>query len=239
MHRVKISGKANLSTGIQIAQLVLKHRQNKHQRQRVIVFIGSPIVEDEKTLVQLAKKLKKNNIAVDIINFGEDALNTPKLEAFLSAINTSDTSHLVTVPPGPTILSDALLSSSIVTGEDGVFPGAGAFEFGVDPTLDPELALALRISMEEERARQAAVSTTTSATVPSAPSQQDDVDMSELSEQEQLLRAIQMSMESEQTSGTQDTEKNEDMAIDGILESLPGVDPNDPRVKEAKDQKKK
>lgn len=30
------------------------------------------------------------------------------------------------------------------------------FDFGVDPNMDPELALALRISMEEERARQEA-----------------------------------------------------------------------------------
>lgn len=32
--------------------------------------------------------------------------------------------------------------------------GGGAFEFGVDPSADPELALALRMSMEEEKARQ-------------------------------------------------------------------------------------
>lgn len=30
------------------------------------------------------------------------------------------------------------------------------YDFGVDPNLDPELALALRVSMEEERARQEA-----------------------------------------------------------------------------------
>lgn len=34
--------------------------------------------------------------------------------------------------------------------------GVSGFEFGVDPNLDPELALALRVSMEEERARQEA-----------------------------------------------------------------------------------
>lgn len=34
--------------------------------------------------------------------------------------------------------------------------GISGFEFGVDPNLDPELALALRVSMEEERARQEA-----------------------------------------------------------------------------------
>ena len=31
----------------QIAQLALKHRQNKNQRQRIVIFIGSPIVEDK------------------------------------------------------------------------------------------------------------------------------------------------------------------------------------------------
>lgn len=31
----------------------------------------------------------------------------------------------------------------------------GSFEFGVDANLDPELALALRVSLEEERARHA------------------------------------------------------------------------------------
>ncbi|KAJ3370533.1 hypothetical protein GGF31_004125 [Allomyces arbusculus] len=161
MHRVTIAGTPAVSTGIQIAQLVLKHRQNKNQRQRVIVFVGSPVLESEKDLVRLGKKLKKNNIAVDIVNFGEDAANTAKLEAFIQAVNSADNSHLVTVPPGPHILSDILVSSPIVAGEDGAgaaFGGMGGagFEFGVDPSLDPELALALRISLEEERARQEA-----------------------------------------------------------------------------------
>lgn len=49
---------------------------------------------------------------------------------------------MVTVPPGP-MLSDALLSSPVIVGEDGTganMTGAG-FEFGVDPNEDPELAL--------------------------------------------------------------------------------------------------
>lgn len=72
-------------------------------------------------------------------------------------------SNLVTVPPGPHLLSDILVTSAIVAGEDGAAPafvssGGGSYEFGVDPNLDPELALALRISLEEERARQEAAS---------------------------------------------------------------------------------
>ena len=40
-------------------------------------------------------------------------------------------------------------------GENGGAQPGGSYEFGVDPNLDPELAMALRVSLEEERARQA------------------------------------------------------------------------------------
>jgi hypothetical protein len=49
-------------------------------------------------------------------------------------------SHLVTVPPGP-LLSDALISSPVIVGEDGAGAMPGGFEFGIDPNEDPELAL--------------------------------------------------------------------------------------------------
>lgn len=51
-------------------------------------------------------------------------------------------SHLVTVPPGP-LLSEALVNSPVVVGEDGSGAPMHAvgFEFGVDPNEDPELAL--------------------------------------------------------------------------------------------------
>jgi 26S proteasome regulatory subunit N10 len=102
---------------------------------------------------------------------------------------------LLSVPSGANLLlSDAIMSSAILAGEDGVPPGGmaggessgGNFEFGVDPTLDPELAMvrnrnsglllrltlvqALRISMEEERARQGTAPAGSAApTLPQVP----------------------------------------------------------------------
>ena len=177
----RVPPSSSFASVVQIAQLALKHRQNKNQRQRIVAFIGSPLAEEEKVLVKAAKKLKKNNVAVDIVSFGDEGIeaNGAKLEAFFSAVNSNDTSHLVTVPPGTGILSDVLLSTPVFTGEDGGMAGAGGamasgsagagaggndFEFGVDPNLDPELALALRVSMEEERARQEAAARAASAT---------------------------------------------------------------------------
>lgn len=166
IHRTKIRGSTHLATGIQIAGLALKHRQNKSQRQRIIVFTCSPIEESEKDLVKLAKRMKKNNISIDFIAFGDlEPDNTKKLEVFNENIKGGDGSHLAIIPPGPSLLSDTLVTTPILSA-DGVAPrgggaeeggadsGGGGFEFGVDPSTDPELALALRLSMEEEKARQ-------------------------------------------------------------------------------------
>ncbi|WFC97907.1 proteasome regulatory particle base subunit rpn10 [Malassezia yamatoensis] len=160
IHASKLAGSLNLVSGINVAQLALKHRQNKNQRQRVIAFVGSPVSDSEESLVQLAKKLKKNNVAVDIVNFGEDAQNESKLAKFLETVNSSDNSHLLTVPAGTQLLSDTLLSSPIVVEggtEGGAGPSASHAEYGgIDPNMDPELAMALRMSLEEEQARQRA-----------------------------------------------------------------------------------
>jgi 26S proteasome regulatory subunit N10 len=148
--------------------LALKHRQNKSQKQRIIIFNCSPVEEDEKNLVKLAKKMKKTNISIDIVAFGELSDETlKKLRAFNENSQSAEGSHLEAVQPSGNLLSDALITTPILGG-DGSSGGAGAgssggdaggsggndFEFGVDPSVDPELALALRMSFEEEKARQ-------------------------------------------------------------------------------------
>jgi hypothetical protein len=107
-------------------------------------------------LTKLAKRLKKEKVTIDIVNFGETEENAEKLKKFIETLNGKDrTSHLVTAHPGP-LLSDILLSSPIFTDEEGapLVPLGQGFEFGIDPTEDPELAMALRVSMEEQRQRQ-------------------------------------------------------------------------------------
>mmetsp|Transcript_22825 Transcript_22825/g.58498 ORF Transcript_22825/g.58498 Transcript_22825/m.58498 type:complete len:328 (-) Transcript_22825:1316-2299(-) len=217
MHDVEIEGECKLATAVQIAQLCLKHRQNKNQRQRVVIFVGSPVAEDKDKLVKIAKKLKKNNVAVDIVSFGASDENEEKFEAFHSAVNSSSNSNLVTVPPGPA-LTDVLISSPIFQQEGSGYGGGGGeggggeggggdgFEFGVDPNLDPELALALRVSLEEERARQNAAAAAAGdgeappgedkpveATGEGAPATGEDTEMY-LTEDDLLQQALAMSM---------------------------------------------
>lgn len=141
---LEIGGEMNLAAGIQVAQLALKHRQNKKQQQRIIVFVGryllldyafssqyiyslsfqihhftfvfsSPIKHDKKALEMIGRKLKKNSVALDIVDFGEEDEGKPeKLEALLAAVNNNDTSHIIHVPPGPNALADVLLRLMIL-----------------------------------------------------------------------------------------------------------------------------
>ncbi|KNG44087.1 26s proteasome non-atpase regulatory subunit 4 [Stemphylium lycopersici] len=170
LHRTKIKGSSHFVTGINVAALALKHRQNKSQKQRIVMFNCSPIEEDEKNLVKLAKKMKKSGISIDIIAFGELSDDTTrKLQAFSDNVQSAEGSYLAIIPPSANLLSDSLITTPIVGGEgasnaggEGGSGGGGGggpsggndFEFGVDPSVDPELALALRMSFEEEKARQ-------------------------------------------------------------------------------------
>lgn len=107
--------------------------------------------------------MKKNNVSIDFVAFGElDDDVTNKLTAFNENVKGGDGSHLAIIPPGPGLLSDQLVTSPILNGDGSAGAGGGgggdggdssAFEFGIDPSVDPELALALRMSMEEEKAR--------------------------------------------------------------------------------------
>ena len=61
-------------------------------------------------------------------------------------------SHYLSVPPATHLLSEMVLTSPILAGDRGIPEeamgdagasggGGGGFEFGVDPSLDPELAM--------------------------------------------------------------------------------------------------
>ena len=93
----KVEGTADLATAISVAQLALKHRQDKNLRQRIIALVGSPLAgeaAEQDRMVKLAKRLKKNNVAVDVVAFGEgvDENNSSILKAFVDNANSSDNS---------------------------------------------------------------------------------------------------------------------------------------------------
>ena len=114
----------------------------------MIVLVGSPVADTDESLVQLAKRLKKNNVAVDVVNFGESEENEPKLAKFIETVNSNDNSRLFTANASNGLLSEQILTSPLIMGGDaegGAGPsgtgGDAAGGLGVDPSIDPELAM--------------------------------------------------------------------------------------------------
>jgi len=191
---IKVGGTSNFVGGLKTAQLALKNRLNKNQKQRIIMFVGSQFTADEAELTKLGKIFKKNNISVDVIHFGTENQNNGNTEIitrFIDLVNRNGSSRLINIPPGPHVMSDLVLTSGIMMAEGAATvttanaPAPGA----VDPNLDPELAMALRMSMEEERQRQTKPSASgTGPATQAAPGDEDDEDAL-------LQQALAMSIE--------------------------------------------
>jgi len=158
-------GYAQLFSAVKVAQLSLKHRMNKAQRQRIIAFVGHPMKETLEQCEDLGKRLKRNNVAIDVINFANNE-NVEKLTALVNAANNSSNSHFMDVPIGISMITDVLITSPILMGDDvdmssgggagqpGQSAGGQFAEYGgINPDLEPELAMALKVSLEEEAAR--------------------------------------------------------------------------------------
>jgi len=162
INNIQINGNADLLTGIKIAQLSLKHRKNKSQRQRIVVFVGHPMIGTEEDFEDVGLRLKKNNVSVDIINFANPD-NISRLQTLVNTANKESddlpTCHFLDVPEGITSITDVMISSPILMPEDmggadagGGGAGAGGGAAGFDANMDPELAEAIRLSMMDAEA---------------------------------------------------------------------------------------
>ncbi|KAG5510978.1 hypothetical protein JKF63_06480 [Porcisia hertigi] len=168
---IPVSGKrCNFSSGLQIAALALSHRTNARAEKRIVAFVGSPVQETEAELEALAKKLRKDDVAVDVVTFGVEE-NVELLHGFVKKVSKKENSRFLAVPMKES-LTETLMLNAILVGESANWEDTNGNTnmggFGVDPNMDPELAMALRLSMEDEMQRQAAAAAA-AATAPSAP----------------------------------------------------------------------
>lgn len=159
-------------------------------------------MEDIAQLINLAKKSKKNSVAVDVVNIGVYE-NIDKLKAFIENVNNADNSHLVHVDVGVGSVADMVISSPINTAAIGNANagGMGGDMGNVDPNVDPELAEAIRQSLEEQKQMLQAAEEKKEENkredekqVQGAP--QENVEgEDEITEEERLQRAIMLSLE--------------------------------------------
>lgn len=197
-NEIQIGGQCDFLSALKVARLALKNRPNKNQRQRVIMFVGSPVEASTKELVAVAKNFKRNKVSVDIVNFGTENAeneNAEKLEAFIGAVNSSDSSRLLNVPPGPHLLSTSVVNS--LRNSEGAPPsggvGGGVVGNQPDPAEDSDLVMAMRMSMEEERSRQRRVIQESIQDAGGVPAAMDE----ELDEDALLAQCIALSMSAE------------------------------------------
>jgi len=187
---VNLGGEAvNFKQSIEIAQLALKHRPNKNQRQRIIAIIYSPLSEDTQQLEALGKRMKKNGVAIDIINLGVGS-NITKLKSFVDTVNSADNSHFLHIEAGVGNVADMVVSSSINSNVSMTNNNPG----DIDPNVDPELAEAIRQSLEEQKQmlqREEKKENVQGARV----NERADDELEGLTEEEIMQRAIMLSLE--------------------------------------------
>lgn len=125
------------------------------------MFVGSPIRHSQEEILAVAKKLKRNNVAVNVISYGNLDENKDLLDKFINAVNNNNNSSMVTVEPGNVIV-DALFTSSIMGMDEpmvpevtGVAGGSGNPGAGMVPQtdFDRDMQRAFELSAEEERKR--------------------------------------------------------------------------------------
>lgn len=160
------------------------------------MFVGSPVAdassaESNSELKALGTQLRRNNIALDLIGIGENENNAAAFQVLIDAANKDGNSRLMMVPAGvlpsemlstsPIMMGDLVDAGGAGVGGAGGAGGAGAGAAGggfanfggIDPSMDPELAEAMRLSMEEARAaqqREEAVATAASTSSTSSSS---------------------------------------------------------------------
>ena len=159
MYNIPLSGECDITSALSIAILCLKHRINKNQKQRIILFVGSPVTSKAENLVQIGKKLKKYNVAIDIISFGNIDENRELLNVLLKEVNNSDNSSILEVPLGA-YLMDSLFSSPIMGFGNNADAGMGGAGAGANPgagqqepiglsQFERDMNLALQMSLQE------------------------------------------------------------------------------------------
>ena len=219
---------------------------------------------------------------MDIIHFGELAdTNRTKLQGFVNKVN-NENSHYVCLEPSLNALSDCLLETPVVGSSSGGGGNTGGDlgNLGFDPNMDPELAMAIRISLEEARAQEKkdegegevkpeeekveekagegtkmetenvekgnTSGNENQPAVFSQPKEDDLYDDEDMDSEEILKKAMELSLQDAPNQELKDNamqeekteEKTEDQAfqdpsfVNELLNSV-GIDPNDPKMKEA------
>jgi 26S proteasome regulatory subunit N10 len=147
LSEAKVWGCIHFVEALKICALILKNRQNTNLRQRIFMFVGSAIQEQLEELRVIGRKLNKHQIAVSIAAFGDiSAEQRAKLDGFIQTVSQEDNSTVTYIAAGLSVCDHLLDTPVFMGGIDSRFPP------GIEAE-DPELRMALEMSMKEEEER--------------------------------------------------------------------------------------
>ena len=222
--KVHLNGECDITSSLNIAILCLKHRINKNQKQRIILFVGSPVQAPKENLVQIGKKLKKYNLNVDIVSFGNVDENRESLNTLLNEVNNSNNSSLLEVPLGTNIV-DLLFTSPIMGVNNAAQEAPGAQGQNPQPNQQPmglsqferDMNLALQMSLQEAQKNQNKDNKATPSNVNAAAEKGKTLE--EIEEEEELENARLLSIQESNKIIQKENEAKEKKAANEILES--------------------
>jgi 26S proteasome regulatory subunit N10 len=136
LHHISRDTQCNLDRAVRCAFLPLHLCDRSVSVRRVIAMVGSPTLITRASADSLARAASHEGVALDLIAFGPD-VETHPLDYIVQ--RTGGGSHFVYCPVNAGILSDLVIGSNI---------GPGV-PVNIDP--EPELALAIKLSMDEDQ----------------------------------------------------------------------------------------
>ena len=163
LNDITSSGELDLYRGIQTARLAMAHKGSLVKK-RILAIICSPLKENSANLSMLAKSLAKDGVSIDIVNLG-NSCNEKFLELF--TINRPEDGEVTIISIKSDEKASALTLQSIqrkevigervsvdihsLSGGQSVHSSSvgGGFQDSNREEMDPDLALAIQLSLQE------------------------------------------------------------------------------------------
>ena len=238
---IKPGGKILLEKGIRCGLFALKHRPKEITKRKLIILLSTQHDLTPEKADVLAAIANKDGACIDIFVFGNDAIDKETLKTFVSKLGNK--SYFNEIPTGITDLSDRVMKDYMANFNAAMPPeSADDFNYNGDD---------IQRAIEASRAE---------AGLPPNEFEEMDEDLmraiqESMKDMDQIQREDEKKEEENKDGEKKEEEKNNEAQTNqdyeqditnliqsdqlaNILAEFEGVDPNDPRFKQNKDQDK-
>ncbi|KAH0787278.1 26S proteasome non-ATPase regulatory subunit 4 [Histomonas meleagridis] len=138
---IQTGGKAQLIHTIRCSFLAFKNTDTSFMEKSIIAFIGTHNDVNRDNAGVIARIANESNVSINIVSMGSDVDNNDILEELVGMIKCP--SYIVKAESSSsTLLSDVVLASQIGPGDGSQLE---------DPDIDPDLALTIQMSLEDNQ----------------------------------------------------------------------------------------